>query len=82
MKNKGRVGLFEILQKEIVFLLVWQPSALGDNLTMWTHFLHPPTLPPQVRDSLEVKSMLFYSKMVFLLPSVWPGTNYTNYQYN
>ena len=30
-----------------------------------------------VRDSLENKSMLAHFKKVFLLPSVWPGTEYT-----
>ena len=34
-------------------------------------------LPPHLRDSLEDKSMLVYSKKPFLLPSVWPGTEYT-----
>ena len=33
-KNKGVVRLFQISQKEIFFLLLWQPSALGGNLTM------------------------------------------------
>ena len=30
-KNKGGVGLFQISQKERLFHLLWQPSALGDN---------------------------------------------------
>ena len=32
-KNKGGVGLFQTSQKER--LLLWQPSALGGNLTMF-----------------------------------------------
>ena len=32
---------------------------------------------PHVRDSLEDKSILFHSKKVFFLPSVWSGTEYT-----
>ena len=28
-------------------------------------------------ESLEVKSMLVHSKKTFLLPSFWPGTEYT-----
>ena len=35
------------------------------------------TLPPHVRDSLEDKYMLVHSKKAFLLPSVWPGIEYT-----
>ena len=33
-------------------------------------------ISPYVRD-LEDKSMLVHSKKTFLLPSVWPGTEYT-----
>ena len=28
------VGLFQISEKDILFHLLWQPSALGGNLTM------------------------------------------------
>ena len=28
--------------KGVTFHLLWQPSALGGNLTMWRPFLHPP----------------------------------------
>ena len=42
IKSKGGVGLFQILKKERLFYLLYQPSALGDNLTMWSPFLHPP----------------------------------------
>ena len=35
------------------------------------------TLPPDIRDSLEGKSILVHSKKTFFLPSVWPGTEYT-----
>ena len=41
IKNKGGVGLFQISQKERLFHLLWQPSAFGVNLTMWSPFLHP-----------------------------------------
>ena len=41
IKNKGGVGLFQISQKERLFHLLWQPSVLGDNLTMWSPFLRP-----------------------------------------
>ena len=34
-------------------------------------------ITPHVRDSLEDKFMLFYSKKALLFPSVWPGTEYT-----
>ena len=40
IKNKGDVGLFQISQKERLFHLLWQPSTLGNNLTMW-----PPSHP-------------------------------------
>ena len=40
IKTKGGVGLFQISQKERLFHLLWQPSALGDNLTMCPP-LHP-----------------------------------------
>ena len=40
-KNKGGLGLFQISQKERLFHLLWQPSALGGNLTMWLPFLEP-----------------------------------------
>ena len=33
-KNKGRVGLFHISQKERLFHLLWQPSTLWGNLIM------------------------------------------------
>ena len=42
IKNKGGVGLFQTLQQERLFHLLWQSSALGDNLTMWSPFLHLP----------------------------------------
>ena len=42
MKNNGGVGLFQISQKERFFLLLWQPSALGGNLTMRLPLLDPP----------------------------------------
>ena len=42
IKNKGGVVLFHILQKERLFHLLWQTSALEDNLTMWSSFFHPP----------------------------------------
>ena len=32
---------------------------------------------PHARDSSQDKPMLFHSKKVLLLPSVWPGTEYT-----
>ena len=32
---------------------------------------------PHVRDYLEDNSMLVHCKRVFLLSSVWPGTEYT-----
>ena len=41
IKNKGSVGLFQILQKERLFHLLWQPWAVGGNLTMWLHLLPP-----------------------------------------
>ena len=41
LKTKGGVGLFHIPQMEILFHLLWQPSALGDNLKMWSPFLYP-----------------------------------------
>ena len=41
IKNKGGVELFQISQKERLFCLLRQPSALADNLTMWSPFLHP-----------------------------------------
>ena len=34
-------------------------------------------IPPHGRDSSEDKSMFFHSKKAFLLPEVWPGTEYT-----
>ena len=40
-KSKGGVGLFQILKRERLFYLLYQPSALGDNLTMWSPFLRP-----------------------------------------
>ena len=40
MKNKGEVGLFQISQKETLFHLLYQPSALGDNLNV-VPFLSP-----------------------------------------
>ena len=40
IKTKGGAGLFQISQKERIFHLLWQPSALGDNLTMCPP-LHP-----------------------------------------
>ena len=43
-KNKGGIQLFQILQKETLFHLLEQPSALGDNLTMW-----PPSCTLQER---------------------------------
>ena len=43
INDKGRVRLFQISQKGRLFHLLWQPSALGDNLTMRPpFFLHPP----------------------------------------
>ena len=33
--------------------------------------------PTYIRDSSWDKSMLFHSKKALLLPSVWPGTEYT-----
>ena len=42
IKNKGGVVSFQISEKERLFHLLWQPSALGHNLTMWYPFLHPP----------------------------------------
>ena len=40
-ENKGGIGLSQISQKERLFHLLWQPSSLGDNLTMWYPFWHP-----------------------------------------
>ena len=45
IKNKGGVGLFQILQKKRLFHLLWQPSALGDNLTVEPPSLHPSVWP-------------------------------------
>ena len=42
IKNKGGVGLFQISQKEILFHLLYQPGALGDNFAMWPPFFHLP----------------------------------------
>ena len=73
IKNNGGVGLFKISQKERLFHLSWQLSALEGNGTIWSFFctlqkrLSSPlhifslTLPPHMRDSLEYKSMLFCS---------------------
>ena len=33
--------LFQISQKERLFHLLYQPSPIGDNLTVWSPFLHP-----------------------------------------
>ena len=35
MRNKGRVKLFQVLQKERFFHLLRQASALRGNLIMW-----------------------------------------------
>ena len=40
-KCKGWVVLFKTSQKERLFHILWQPSTLEDNLTMWSPFLHP-----------------------------------------
>ena len=40
-EKQRRVGLFQISQKERIFHLLWQPSALVGNLTMWQPFFHP-----------------------------------------
>ena len=40
INNKVGLRLFKISQKDGHFYLLWQPSALGDNLTMRIHFLH------------------------------------------
>ena len=34
-------------------------------------------ITPHIRDSVEDKSMLAHSKKAFLLPSIWPGIEYT-----
>ena len=40
--NKGGLGLFQISQKDTLFHLLCQPSALWSNLTMRLPFFHPP----------------------------------------
>ena len=45
MRNKGRVKLFQVLQKERFFHLLRQASALRGNLIMWLPFSHPFTHP-------------------------------------
>ena len=125
--KKQRSRIVSNFKKRRLFHFLWQPSALGCNLTMW-HPLLPPfkkgiplpfslakkrtyldtqlkteltylfwdrmfsiltsrnrmmntfvivKIPPHVRDSSKDKSMLFHSKKAFLLPAVWPGTEYT-----
>ena len=46
IKNKGGVGLFQISQKVGIFHLLWKPSAIETNLTMW-----PPSCTLQKRPS-------------------------------
>ena len=45
VKNRGGLGIFQILLKKRFSHLSWQPSLLGDNLTMWLFFLHPLVSP-------------------------------------
>ena len=40
INSKGEVGLFRISQRGNFFHLLYQPIALGDNLTMQPPFLH------------------------------------------
>ena len=122
IKNKGGVGIFQISEIETLFELLWQPSALGGNLTMCAPFLHPlkiaflslqfvheknvpgdsterraywfvsqivwmfPILTSRNRMvnifvivyiTPACKRFLFHSIKAFLLPSIWPGTQYT-----
>ena len=40
-KNQTRGTIISDFTKRETFHLLWQSSALGGNLTMWPHFLHP-----------------------------------------
>ena len=60
MKSKGGVRLFQISQKERLFDLLWQPSALGSNLTMW-----PPSCTLQKRPS----SLVHFGQKLNILDS-------------
>ena len=51
------------------------PILTSRNRTMSTFIIAK--FSPHVRDSSKDMSMLFHSKEAFLLPSVWPGTEFT-----
>ena len=42
IKNKGGLGLFQISQKERIFISYNNKGLLGGNLAMCPPFLHPP----------------------------------------
>ena len=51
-KKQKRGRIISSFLKGKTFNILWQPRALGDNLTMWPPFLHPPKkvfLSPSLR---------------------------------
>ena len=80
-KNKGGVGLFQISQKERLFHLLWQPSALGGNLTMWPLFLHPPRksfLSPSVWPRREYTWTLNWKQSLLICFESYQGIPYSH----
>ena len=71
--KKGGVGVFQVLQKMRLFHLLWQPSVLGDNLTMWLPFLHPSVWPRREYTwTLNWKqSLLIYFENCHNVPSLF-----------
>ena len=50
---------------------MWQPSALGGNLTMWFPFLHPSRktfLSPLLGDSTETRAYWFVLEIAWVFP--------------
>ena len=74
---KKRAYLDTQLKTELT-LFFWDRmfSILTSRNRMMNTFIIVKILP-HGRDSSEDKSMLFHSKKAFLLPVVWPGTEYT-----
>ena len=64
--------------KQSLLFFFWDRmfSILTSRNRMMNTFIIVKILP-HGRDSSEDKSMLFHSKKAFLLPVVWPGTEYT-----
>ena len=72
VKNRGGLGIFQILLKKRFSHLSWQPSLLGDNLTMWLFFLHPLVSPRREYTWTPLESIADWfisktSRMFFIL---------------